>query len=364
MKRFLLLIALVPLMASTCKKQPDQPKERTLTLSPAGDIESPAAGCSVKLSLRTDGDWSASADCDWVSLSKKNGISDADIVVTVSPNETYETREAKITFQYGTGRAYVAVREQASERPAVDPTISTPEGYHLVWNDEFEDGEFTDKWRFENWAPGRVNNELQRYVPGGVKDGQRTAWMEDGVLNIRALKLGGEVISARMNSLQTWKYGYMEARIWLPKGKGTWPAFWMMPTDQSLGWPACGEVDIMEEVGVNPNYTSSSIHCQAYNHTKNTQKTKEIYTAGAEDGFHTYACEWTPEGFRFITDGKQFFEFKNDGKGSNDTWPFNKPFYITLNLAWGGDWGGWNGVNEAALPATMQVDYVRVFQKD
>ena len=208
-----------------------------------------------------------------------------------------------------------------------------------------------------------MNHELQRYVAYGVLDGDHTAWVEDGVLNIRAMKHGGQVISARMNSRESWKYGYFEARIKLPKGKGTWPAFWMMPDDQSDGWPTCGEIDIMEEVGVNPNYTSSSVHTQSYNHTKNTQKTKEIYTAGAEDEFHVYACEWTSESLKFYNDGKQFLEFKNDGTGNKNTWPFNKKFYVTLNLAWGGDWGGYAGVNEAALPTTMQVDYVRVFQK-
>lgn len=246
----------------------------------------------------------------------------------------------------------------------VQPSIPTPAGYSLVWADEFA-GDRVDpnKWAFEDWAPGRVNNELQRYVPGGVLDGERTAYVEGGVLHIKAMKHKGQVISARMNSTGSWTYGYMEARIQLPKGKGTWPAFWMMPRDFSRGWPACGEIDIMEEVGVNPNYTSSSIHTQSYNHVKKTQKTKEIFTKGAEDEFHVYAVEWTADYLQFYTDGKPQLRFNNDGKGNNDTWPFNKSFYIILNLAWGGDWGGWNGVNEAALPCILQVDYVRVFQK-
>jgi len=246
----------------------------------------------------------------------------------------------------------------------VEPDIVTPAGYTLVWSDEFAGSRVdNDNWRFENWAPGYVNNELQRYVSGGVLDGNYTAFVEDGKLNIRAMKYNGQVISARMNSMKSWTYGYMEASIKLPKGKGTWPAFWMMPNDFSLGWPACGEIDIMEEVGVNPNYTSSSIHTKSYNHTKNTQKTKEIYTRNAESEFHVYAVEWTADYLQFYTDGVAQLRFENDGTGNNDTWPFNKSFYIILNLAWGGDWGGWNGVDESALPCTMQVEYVRVFQK-
>lgn len=249
----------------------------------------------------------------------------------------------------------------------IAPEITTPAGYTLVWNDEFA-GESVDnkKWRFENWPKGYVNNELQRYVSGGVLDGHRTAFQQDGALHITAMKYGNEVISARMNTMASWKYGYMEARIRLPKGKGTWPAFWMMPTDQSKGWPTCGEIDIMEEVGVNANYTSSSIHCKAYNHPKNTQKTKERLTKNAESEYHTYAVEWTEDGMWFYVDGvhdNTTLTFLNDKKGDEATWPFDKPFYITLNLAWGGDWGGWNGVDEGALPTTMDIDYVRVFQK-
>ena len=119
----------------------------------------------------------------------------------------------------------------------------------------------------------------------------------------------------------------------------------------------------MEDVGTHANYTSSSIHCEAYNHVKNTQKTAERLTPGAEDEYHTYALEWTADYIRTYVDGEKLLEFRNDGKGDDRTWPFNKKFYIILNLAWGGDWGGMNGVDERALPCTMQVDYVRVYQK-
>jgi beta-glucanase (GH16 family) len=154
----------------------------------------------------------------------------------------------------------------------------------------------------------------------------------------------------------------MEARLKLPKGKGTWPAFWMMPKNY-VSWPGSGEIDIMEEVGYNPNYTSSSIHCDAYNHTLGTQKTAEVLTAGAQDEFHVYALEWTADYIKTYVDGKQLLYFANDKQGKNATWPFSNPFYIKLNLAWGGDWGGAQGVDESCLPATYEIDYVRVFQK-
>lgn len=251
-----------------------------------------------------------------------------------------------------------------SQAEYIEPEINTPNGYKLVWQDEFAGNKVdSSKWTFEDWAPGHVNNELQRYVSGGVLDGQRTAFVENGVLNIRAMQHNGQVISARMNSTGKWLYGYMEARIQLPVGKGTWPAFWMMPNDFSKGWPRCGEIDIMEEVGANANYTSSSIHCMSYYHKIGTQKTAEVYTRGAESEFHVYACEWTEDYIKSYRDGELFFTFANDKTGKEETWPFNKTFYIILNLAWGGDWGGYKGVDNSALPCTMMVDYVRVFQK-
>jgi len=287
----------------------------------------------------------------------------------VDENKTYDTRNNTITFRYDGKTLAVAVTQTGKEKP-VDPVapdeMVVPQGYVLDWNDEFdqENGSMPDanKWRFESKPAGWVNNELQTYVAGG-RNGVRTAFIEDGVLNIRAIKEGKDIISARMYSKKSWTYGYMEAAIWLPKGKGTWPAFWMMPDDFSRGWPGCGEIDIMEEVGYHANYTSSSIHCMKYYHAIGTQKTHEQLTAGAEDGYHIYALEWTPDALKFYVDRKLHFTFANDNTGNDDTWPFNKNFYLILNLAWGGDWGGSQGVDESALPCTMKVAYVRAFKK-
>ena len=147
----------------------------------------------------------------------------------------------------------------------------------------------------------------------------------------------------------------------MPKGKGTWPAFWMMPV-KFTAWPDDGEIDIMEEVGTNPNYVSSSLHALGHYHANNTQVTKERYLAGAEDDFHVYALEWTSQYIQTYVDGEKLLYYENDGSGKRN-WPYNEPFYVILNLAWGGSWGGMNGVDEGALPCTMEVEYVRVFQK-
>ena len=248
----------------------------------------------------------------------------------------------------------------------VEPAIAAPEGYELVWHDEFDvagvTSPSTDNWWYETGDGGWGNNELQDYVSGGKYNGKRIAEVSDGTLKITAQKIDGKVRSVRMNTVQGWTYGYFEGRLKLCKGKGTWPAFWMMPKN-FRAWPDDGEIDIMEHVGYHENYVSSSIHCKAYYHSIGTQKTNEIHIPTATSEFHTYAVEWTPEYLKFYFDGKLHFTFNNDGKGDKNTWPFNAPFYLKLNLAWGGNWGGAMGVDESCLPTTYEIDYVRVFQK-
>lgn len=247
----------------------------------------------------------------------------------------------------------------------VEPEIATPAGYRLIWSDEFNEAGETlpdaSKWWYETGDGGWGNNELQDYVSGRYGD-EILAEVSDGTLKIIAREIGGKVRSIRMNTVEGWTYGYFEARLKLCTGKGTWPAFWMMPKNYTA-WPGDGEIDIMEEVGYHPNYVSSSIHCDAYNHVKGTQKTNEILISTAQTEFHTYAVEWTEDYLRFIFDGQEHFRFSNDGKGSHDTWPFDAPFYLKLNLAWGGSWGGAMGVDASCLPAVYEVDYVRVFKK-
>ena len=246
--------------------------------------------------------------------------------------------------------------------PAVDPSggdIKAPDGYKLVWHDEFDGKTLGSDWTHEIQNAGWVNNELQYYV----NDGKVTS-LSDGELSITCYKNdAGRVCSGRIYACRNtgWKYGWIEARIMLPKGRGTWPAFWMMPVNFNK-WPEDGENDIMEEVGYNPNYVSSTIHCNGYNNGGTAKEHKEKYLANAEGGWHTYACEWTEDYMAYYIDGEKYFTYTPDNK-TKTYWPFNAPFYVILNLAWGGSWGGQKGVDETALPATMKVDYVRVFQK-
>lgn len=326
--------------------------------SPAINIGGQAQTINIGITSNTA--WRVSSGASWLRPLSDSGEGNATVEIAVEENKEAGSRNATLTLRYGSDQtAEVKVTQLSDE-------IVTPEGYRMVWNEEFNDPSITmpdeSRWWYEVWDPGSVNNELQRYVAGKQGDNV-TASVYNGILHINAIKTASEVISARVNTKESWTYGYFEARLKLPKGKGTWPAFWMMP-QQDGPWPACGEIDIMEEVGYNPDYTSSSIHCSSYNHIKGTQKTAERLTSGAQDEFHVYALEWTPDYIRTLVDGKQLLYFPNDHNGNTDTWPFDKPFYLKLNLAWGGDWGGAHGVDESALPATYEIDYVRVFQKE
>lgn len=246
----------------------------------------------------------------------------------------------------------------------VQPDFNTPAGYRLVWSDEFNGSSLGSDWTHEVQPAYWVNNELQNYVKEQSPKGNRVTEVKGGSLHINCFKEDGKIYSGRVYAKVTegWKYGYFEARLKLPSGKGTWPAFWMMPVKYT-GWPGCGEIDIMEEVGCVPNEVSSSIHCTAYNHPNNTQKTAKRMLYNAEGEYHVYALEWTEEFIKTYVDGELLFTFLNDGKGDDKTWPFHVAFYPIFNLAWGGNWGGMHGVDESALPVTYSIDYIRIFQK-
>jgi len=339
--------------------------ETYLSVSP-NEITIQAAGKGVNVAVTSNMDWTVSFDEDWCNCSQKSGVAGShNILVSALPNSTASVRTAELTFTAGT----VVKKCIVSQEPTITESF-VPQGYSLVWQDEFDDARdangkaalpSSDRWFYETAGPGWVNNELQTYI-AGYKGTDTCATIYDGTLKIIAKKVGNDILSARINTNESWTYGYFEARLKLPKGKGTWPAYWMMPKNYTA-WPEDGEIDIMEEVGYNPNYVSSSIHCKAYYHSIGTQKTAEKYIAGAQSEFHVYALEWTEDYIRTYVDGKQLFNFPNDKTGNKNTWPFDAPFYLKLNLAWGGDWGGAMGVDESALPATYEVDYVRVYQK-
>lgn len=249
-------------------------------------------------------------------------------------------------------------------------TITTSTGkWQLIWNDEFDYTGLPDstKWSYdtEGNSTGWGNNEAQYYTAADSAN----AYVKDGLLTITARidsMDGKRYTSARLITKEKgdWLYGRFEIRTKLPTGKGTWPAIWMLPTDWEYGgWPASGEIDIMENVGYDPDTIVGTAHTKSYNHTIGTQKSGKIYIPTSYTDFHVYVLEWMADEYRLYVDDTHYYTFNNEGTGFAK-WPFDKRFHLLLNLAVGGDWGGKEGVDDSLFPHQFQIDYVRVYQKE
>lgn len=240
-----------------------------------------------------------------------------------------------------------------------------------IWCEEFDyvGPPNPAKWVLEHKGDGFGNNEEQYYTPR-----KENVYVENGVLRITVRKekyRTRNYTSAKLMSIGKgdFRYGKIEVRAKLPQGRGTWPAIWMMPTESVYGgWPNSGEIDIMEHVGYDPNRIHGTVHTANYNHKLGTQKGKSIVVEDVFNTYHVYAIEWEPDAIRWFVDGIQYFEFKNDETTNPDqspaNWPFDQYFYIILNVAFGGDWGGAHGIDPNFTESSMYVDYVRVYQKN
>ena len=255
----------------------------------------------------------------------------------------------------------------AAPAPAPAPAAA-PAGWQLVWSDEFDRPGAPDptKWSYDVGGHGWGNRELQFYT----SDRRENARVADGHLIIEARREkweGMDYTSARLvtKNKGDWSHGRFEIRARLPKGLGTWPAIWMLPTKWDLGngdWPDVGEIDIMEHVGYNPGVIHASTHTHAHQWRKGTQRTAKIEVPDAETAFHTYTLEWDREEIRMYVDDRHYFTSRKEG-GDWTTWPFFRPFHLVLNIAVGGDWGGEKGVDPSVFPQTLLIDYVRVYQR-
>lgn len=208
------------------------------------DLSADAATFSVDVKAARE--FAAYSTADWLKVTPEGSVKKNEtLTVAVQENADNSGRSGEVVVWSGGTRRSVKVN-QAGKRSETD--IVAPEGYSLVWNDEFDGTELGSDWTFEIAGPGFVNNELQNYVKG--KD---VAEVSDGTLKIHLHKDGSDIRSARIYAKrsQGWRYGYIEASIRLPEGKGTWPAFWMMPVNFKT-WPGDGEIDIMESVGYDP----------------------------------------------------------------------------------------------------------------
>ena len=255
--------------------------------------------------------------------------------------------------------------------------------WNLVWSDEFDTDGAPDatKWTYEE---GFIRNQEAQYY---TRDRRENARVENGHLVVEARKERlanarhdpdapeqrwqrsrefAEYTSASVTTkgLADWTYGKIEVRARLPKGRGVWPAIWMPGTNISqVGWPACGELDIMEYVGHDPGTIHFNVHTRGYNHAIGKGRGSKIPLPDAAADWHVYTLEWTKDRLVFLLDGKPGFTLENDGTGV-ESWPFDAPQYLILNLAIGGSWGAEQGIDDSIFPQQFLVDYVRIYKQE
>ena len=305
--------------------------------------------------------WVKSIDGIWTPLTTATFTADN----TKSNNINAGVADNRFFLQNGGSTEYVTklrTKLSCSESGLQKP--SDPQ-WKLDWSDEFDKNGLPDysKWTHET---GFIrNNEKQFYT----KERLENTRIEDGKLLIEArkepYKENAEYTSASIHtaSKKEWTYGRFEIRAKLPTGNGTWPAIWMLGKNiGQVGWPKCGEIDIMENVGYDPETIVGSIHCKSYYHVIGTQKNATINVPTCMTDYHLYAIEWYEDRIETFVDNKHYFTFKNEGTGVNE-WPFDKPHYLILNLAIGGAWGGQKGIDDSLFPHKYYIDYVRVYKQ-
>jgi len=260
--------------------------------------------------------------------------------------------------------ALLAFPACAGRTNGIQSPTAPSEGWTLTWADEFESPGPPDPARWDYEEGFLRNQELQYYTRARAEN----ARVEGGSLVIEARHetFGpGRYTSASLvtRGRQTFRYGRIEVRAKLPRGRGMWPALWMLGAAIGTeGWPRCGEIDIMEHVGFEPGRVHGTVHTEAYNHVRGTQRGAEVEVGDLYDTFHVYAVEWGTERIDFLVDGRPYFTFVKE-PGGIPVWPFDREHYLIMNIAVGGSWGGQQGVDDAIFPQRMTVDYVRVYSR-
>ena len=238
-------------------------------------------------------------------------------------------------------------------------SFSQDNKYKLVWEENFNGKKLNENnWNYElgNGCPncGWGNNERQIYTKTNHK-------IKNGKLIITAQKNGDSYTSTRITTAgkQEFQYGRIEVRAKLPLGKGIWPAFWMLGSNiKTVGWPQAGEIDIMEYIGKNPHNIYTTLHTQESH--GNSVNAKVTIFPNIEKGFHIYSIDWTRDKIDFFVDTILVYTFQPSIKNEN-TWPYNQKFFILINMAIGGNFGG-PEVDDTIFPQKYTLDYIRVYQ--
>lgn len=381
MKNYLVSIFLFFFVFTSCKKE-NQPELPELTVFGTevfeGNSGTTKANFSLNLSRITTQDVSVTiSTLDGTAIAGKDYTAVTGMTVTIPAGElskkvevlihSNQNMEFKRSFSVKVEnvinatlineRANITIKDDDTYTPSSDAEgVITPDTYPgmtLVWSDEFSGTQLnTEFWKYEKGAGGWGNNELQEYT-----DSPNNVFLENGRLYIRAVKdANGKYTSGRIitSGKKEFKFGRIDIRAKMPVGKGIWPALWMLGSNISTaGWPACGEIDIMEYLGHETNKVYGTAHYDESGH-KSNGSSYTLSSGNFSEKFHVFTLMWQENSMVWYVDYQKFFQF--------DRWvPFNNPFFFIMNVAVGGNWPG-SPDQTTVFPQTMVVDYIRVFQ--
>lgn len=323
---------------------------------------------SVEIGRDKDIDWAA-ADHFVVKITRADGSEISDnAAISAAPLALYADSADGLVSASANGKYFSLCADDNGKLSAIE----IPEGYtKMVFHDEFDGNGLPDS-RYWGYEVGNVRNgEDQYYTEARIENIN----IHDGIAHFivrkdeEYLRSIGEneklYTSASIHTKDKVKflYGRIDVRAKLTSVRGAWPAIWLMPNDDHYGfWPRSGEIDIMEQVAFDPAVVHFTAHTQKYN--GGAPANKHHYSVRIPDcptAFHVYSLVWTPDRLQWLVDNKVRYTFKRNSPNWLD-WPYDRDFYIILNLAWGGGWGGQQGLDVDGLPETYEVDYVRVFQ--
>jgi len=321
--------------------------------------------CTQEIWDTVASDFSCGARIEWLQSTSSYTTTETEACMKVAGRE----------FPIPCGPCNTFICDPQTQRILPEPNdddATTP----LAWYDEFdqEDGTAPDptKWKYDIGGNGWGNFEQQYYT-----NDLHNAFVRDGILHIRAAatttgNYNNAYTSARLVSRglgENFRYGRFRARVRLSNctAVGTWPAVWMLPTDNLYGiWPLSGEIDIMEHVGYNAGVIHGSLHTQSYNGMIGTQKTSGIHLTDDDfNDWHVYDVMWTPDRIEFAVDNLVYHEYTRPDDFTFAEWPFDQRFHLLMNVAVGGSWGGKEGINATAFEGdgqVLEIDWVRVYQ--
>jgi len=382
MRNILLMLCLAVITNAACKKEKTiVTPELTISGVQVYEGNSGSVKASVTLSLTKAAESEVSCTVSTVDGTAKAGedyTAVSGLAVTIAPgelskqvdiliipdedmelNKKFSVKvENVVNAKIQNTTAFINIKNDDTYSPTSDADgVITPQTYPgmtLVWSDEFNDAHLnTDFWTHEKGAHGWGNNELQNYT-----DSENNVFLENGFLNIKAIQENnGGYTSGRIITLgkKEFTYGRIDIRAKLPKGQGIWPALWMLGGNiNSVSWPACGEIDIMEYLGHETNKVYGTAHYDEGGH-KYQGSSYSLTTGDFTQKFHVFSIEWQENSIVWYVDYVKYYEFTKPVEA------FSKNNFFIMNLAVGGNWPG-KPDNSTVFPQTMVVDYVRVFK--